>query len=47
MANEKKMKASNKQVGNRLAGTIGIFVFLLVLGLFMAFPIYLAVVMSI
>ena len=47
MANEKKMKASNKQVGNRLAGTIGIFVFLLVLGLFMAFPIYFAVVMSI
>lgn len=47
MANEKKMKASNKQVGNRLAGTMGIFIFLLVLGLFMAFPIYLAVVMSI
>ncbi|MBQ9633107.1 MAG: carbohydrate ABC transporter permease [Lachnospiraceae bacterium] len=41
------VKGSNKAVGNRLAGTIGIFAFLLILGIFMALPIYLAVVMSI
>lgn len=42
-----KLKASNKQVGRKVGGTIAIFAFLLLLGLFMAFPIYLAVVMSI
>ena len=41
------VKGSNKAVGNRLAGTIAIFAFLLILGIFMALPIYLAVIMSI
>ena len=41
------VKGSNKVVGNRLAGTIGIFVFLTLLGLFMLFPIYLMVIMSV
>ena len=50
------VKGSNKAVGNRLAGTIGIFAFLLILGifvfltllgLFMLFPIYLMVIMSV
>lgn len=41
------VKGSNKVVGNRLAGTVGIFAFLLILGIFMALPIYLAVIMSI
>ncbi|MBQ4465085.1 MAG: carbohydrate ABC transporter permease [Oscillospiraceae bacterium] len=41
------VKGSNKAVGSRLAGTIGIFAFLLILGLFMLFPIYLMVIMSI
>ncbi|MCD7811906.1 MAG: carbohydrate ABC transporter permease [Ruminococcus sp.] len=45
--NAVKLKASNKQAGRKVGGTIAIFVFLLLLGLFMAFPIYLAVVMSI
>ncbi|MCD7890801.1 MAG: carbohydrate ABC transporter permease [Ruminococcus sp.] len=45
--NAVKLKASNKQVGRKVGGTIAIFAFLLLLGLFMAFPIYLAVVMSI
>lgn len=41
-----KVKGSSKRVGNQLFGTICIFVFLLLLGLFMAMPIYLAVIMS-
>ncbi len=45
--NAVKLKASNKQAGRKVGGTIAIFAFLLLLGLFMAFPIYLAVVMSI
>ncbi len=40
------VKGSNKAVGNRLAGNIAIFAFLLILGLFMLFPIYLTVIMS-
>ncbi len=47
MVNEKKLKASNKQAGKKIGGTVGIFVFLTVLGLFMALPIYLACIMSI
>ncbi|MBE6856106.1 MAG: carbohydrate ABC transporter permease [Ruminococcus sp.] len=42
-----KLKASNKQAGRKIGGTVCIFLFLLILGLFMALPIYLAVVMSI
>ena len=41
------VKGSNKAVGNRLAGNVAIFAFLLILGLFMLFPIYLMVIMSI
>lgn len=45
--NTARMKASNKQAGKKIGGTIGIFVFLLLLGIFMILPIYLAVVMSV
>ncbi len=45
--NTAKLKASNKQAGRKIGGTVCIFLFLLILGLFMALPIYLAVVMSI
>lgn len=45
--NTAKLKASNKQAGRRIGGTVGIFVFLTVLGLFMVLPIYLTIVMSI
>ena len=41
------VKGSNKAVGSRLAGNIAIFAFLLFLGLFMLFPIYLTLIMSI
>ncbi len=47
MTDTKKLKASNKQAGRRIGGTIAIFTFLLILGLFMALPIYLACIMSI
>lgn len=42
-----KLKASNKQAGKKIGGSVCIFLFLLILGLFMVLPIYLAVVMSI
>lgn len=42
-----KLKASNKQAGRKIGGSVCIFLFLLILGLFMVLPIYLAVVMSI
>lgn len=44
---EKKLKASSGRAGRSHVGTVGIFIFLLVLGVFMVLPIYLAVVMSI
>lgn len=47
MTDTKKLKASNKQAGRKIGGTIVIFTFLLLLGLFMALPIYLACIMSI
>lgn len=47
MIDTKKMRESNKQAGTKLGNTAGIFIFLLILGCFMALPIYLAVVMSI
>ncbi|MCD7958964.1 MAG: carbohydrate ABC transporter permease [Ruminococcus sp.] len=40
------LKVSTKHAGHKVGGTIGIFIFLLILALFMALPIYLAVVMS-
>ena len=45
--NIKKLKVSNKQAGRKIGGTIFIFVFLFVIGVFMAFPIYLTIIMSI
>lgn len=45
--NTAKLKASNKQAGKKIGGTVGIFVFLTVVGLFMVLPIYLTIVMSI
>ncbi len=47
MTDTKRLKASNKQAGKKIGGTVGIFIFLLIIGLFMALPIYLACVMSI
>lgn len=44
--NTQKLKASNKQAGRKIGGTVAIFVFLLLLGLFMVFPIYLTLVTS-
>jgi ABC-type glycerol-3-phosphate transport system permease component len=40
------VKGTNRMVGSRLAGNIAIFLFLTLLGLFMALPIYLAVIMA-
>ena len=42
-----KLRASNRQAGRRAGGSIGIFLLLAVLGLFMVLPIYLTVVMSV
>ncbi|HOO05275.1 MAG TPA: carbohydrate ABC transporter permease [Ruminococcus sp.] len=47
MVNTEKLKASNKQAGRKIGGTVAILVFLIVLGLFMLFPIYLMIVMAI
>ena len=45
--NTAKLKATNRRAGRKLGGTVAIFIVLTVLGLFMLFPIYLAVIMSI
>lgn len=45
--NTAKLRASDKRAGRKHGGTVAIFLFLAVLGLFMALPIYLTVVMSI
>lgn len=42
-----KLRASNRQAGRRAGGSIGIFMLLAVLGLFMVLPIYLTLVMSV
>ncbi|MBP5581302.1 MAG: carbohydrate ABC transporter permease [Ruminococcus sp.] len=42
-----KLRASNRQAGRKIGGSVCIFIILTVLGLFMALPIYLTVVMSI
>ena len=44
--NTAKLKASNKQAGRKIGGSVAIFIFLILLGLFMVLPIYLAIVMS-
>jgi len=45
--NTAKLRASNKQAGRKIGGSVAIFLFLALLGLFMALPIYLTVVMSV
>ncbi len=47
MTDTSKLKASSRQAGKKIGGTVAIFIFLLLLGLFMALPIYLACVMSV
>ncbi len=47
MTDTSKLKASNKRAGRRIGGSLAIFLFLTVLGLFMVFPIYLAIITSI
>ncbi|WP_455529163.1 carbohydrate ABC transporter permease [Ruminococcus sp.] len=42
-----KLRASNRQAGRKVGGSIGIFLLLAVLGLFMVLPIYLTLVMSV
>lgn len=42
-----KLRASNRQAGRKVGGSIGIFLLLAVLGLFMVLPIYLTIVMSV
>ncbi len=43
----KKIKATSGQAGKKHGGTVAIFVFLLAVGIFMLFPIYLTLVMSV
>ncbi len=43
----RKLKASNRRAGRKIRGTVAIAVLLTVLGIFMLFPIYLAVMMSV
>ncbi|MBO4877326.1 MAG: carbohydrate ABC transporter permease [Ruminococcus sp.] len=45
--NTDRLRASNRQAGRRIGGTVAIFIFLFVLGAFMVLPIYLTFVMSI
>lgn len=45
--NTDRLKASNRQAGRKAGGTAAIFIFLLILGVFMALPVYLTVIMSI
>lgn len=43
----RKLKASNRRAGRKIRGTVAIAVLLTALGIFMLFPIYLAVMMSV
>ncbi len=45
--NTVKLKASNRAAGRKTGGTIAVFLFLLITGIFMVTPIYLTVVMSV
>ncbi len=47
MADTKKLKATSGRAGRKHFGTVMIFLFLFILGAFMALPVYLAVVMSV
>lgn len=43
----RKLKASNRRAGRKIRGTVAIAILLTALGIFMLFPIYLAVMMSV
>ena len=43
----KKLRASSRRAGRKLGGSVAIFLFLLVLGLFMVLPIWLMAVNSV
>ena len=43
----RRLKASNRRAGRKIGGSIAIFLFLLILGLFMVLPIWLMIVNSI
>lgn len=45
--NLRRLRASNRQAGRKNGGTVAIFLFLTILGLFMVLPIYLTIVMSV
>lgn len=45
--NTAKLKSSDKQAGRKIGGSVFIFILLLLLGVFMILPIYLAAVMSV
>lgn len=47
MSDKKKVKISSGMAGQKKSGTVMIFVFLALLGIFMIFPVYLTVVMSV
>lgn len=47
MSRKKRVKSSSGMAGRKKSGTVVTFIFLTVLGIFMAFPIYLTVVMSV
>lgn len=47
MSEKKKVKISSGMAGRKKSGTVMIFIFLAVLGIFMAFPVYLTLVMSV
>ena len=47
MGRKEKLRFSNRRTGRKKGGTIAIFLILTMLGLFMVFPIYLVIVMSI
>lgn len=47
MSDKKKIKISSGMAGQKKSGTVMIFVFLAILGIFMFFPIYLTLVMSV
>ncbi|MDE6780733.1 MAG: carbohydrate ABC transporter permease [Ruminococcus sp.] len=47
MSDKKKVKISSGMAGRKKSGTVMIFVFLSVLGIFMFFPVYLTIVMSV
>ncbi len=47
MTDTSKIKASTRQAGRKSGGTVCIFLFLAVIGVFMALPVYLTVIMSV